>query len=193
LTDDEINSIGYTAKYDLPSEMNKIDNKNISIKTTSNKNIICMADCLRFYDSVKNDSFNCVIIFYRQDDNEKHIEKVYEIDLTGSLNILFGDIKREELEKLDNLVKSVPQKRKPTDEEYKGMYEYRDSLQKRSGFAHIDIKCNSQQSRLQCSLSKFQKFIKENKDIVVEESDDSLKGTKILEKVYSSKRVFSKK
>ena len=193
LTDDEINSIGYTAKYDLPSEMNKIDNKNISIKTTSNKNMICMADCLRFYDSVKNDSFNCVIIFYRQDENDKHIEKVYEIDLTGSLNVLFGDIKREELEKLDNLVKSVPQKRKPTDEEYKGMYEYRDSLQKRSGFAHIDIKCNSQQSRLQCSLSKFQKFIKENKDRVVEESDDSLKGTKILEKVYSSKRVFSKK
>jgi hypothetical protein len=193
LTDSEISSIGYTAKYDLPSEMNKIDNKNISIKTTSNKNMICMADCLRFYDSVKNDSFNCVIILYRQDENEKHIEKVYEIDLTDSLDILFGDIKEEELEKLDNLVKAVPQKRKPTDEEYKRMYEYRDSLQKRSGFAHIDIKCNSQQSRLQCSLSKFQKFVREHKDRVIEESTDSLKGTKILEKVYSSRRVFSKK
>ena len=105
---------------------------------------------------------------------------------------MFKDVKREEIEHLHELVKKVPHKRKPTDEEYDEMYTYRDLIQKKSGYIHFDIKCNSQQSRLQCSITKFQDLLKQYKNLIVERSKTSFKGVSILKKVKSSKRKFNK-
>jgi hypothetical protein len=193
LTEQDFKKINYTSKYDIPADLNKLDSKNVSIKTSGNKKAICMADCLRFYDSVSSDeNLSCVVVLYDQVDNEKLLSEIVELDLTKSVDILFKDVKREEIEHLHELVRKVPHKRKPTDEEYNEMYTYRDLIQKKSGYIHFDIKCNSQQSRLQCSITKFQDLLKQHKNLVVERSKTMFKGVSILKKVKSSKRKFNK-
>lgn len=193
LTNDELNSIKYTSEYDLPSELNKIDGKNLSIKTSCNTNSIYMSDCIRFYNSVKSSKpLECIIVFYKQEDEYKILTDIVVVDLTNSVKLMFGDITSDELKTLNNLVKQIPNKKKPEDEEYKKMYEYRDMLQKKSGYIHLDIKCNSQQSRLQCSITKFSNFLEKHKEKIVERSKSSIKDVSIIQKIKSPKRTFNK-
>ena len=60
-------------------------------------------------------------------------------------------------------VKEIPNKRKPTKEEHRIMYELRDKIQKKSNYIKLNIKCNSTQSRVQCSFNKFKLFLEEIK------------------------------
>jgi hypothetical protein len=116
--------------------------------------------------------------------------------LTNAVTPLFGDITRAQLEQLDKAVKAVPQKRKPTQEEHDHMYTLRNELQTSSVAIHFDIKCNSTQSRLQCSLNRFQDFLNQNPDRIVAKRDTTtglFRGKKIVEEIASSRRVFTKK
>jgi hypothetical protein len=196
-TQDELKEIKYTSKMDLPANLNRLDNCNVSVKVSGNQNAVCMADCLRIYDSVKNDeTIHMVVINYNQDDitNTKNVSKITEIDLTNSCNLLFGTLTRTQLEELDKLVKSIPQRKKPTKEEREKMYNLRDSLQKLCGAIHLDIKCNSTQSRLQCSFNKFQQLIEENPSIVISKSNtNEFRGGFISSSIISHRRVFKKK
>lgn len=181
LTDEQIASIKYTSKYDIPKELTNI---NISIKTTCSPNTVCMADCLRVYDS----DCHLIVIQYKQVNTHKHIKDVIQVDLTNARNLLFGDIERSELETLDRLVKQVPQKRKPTKEEHTAMYSYRNMLQKKGGAIQLNIKCNSQQSRLQCSFNKFQLFLQQNPERVIEQT---IKNS-LTQSIHSLRRSFKK-
>lgn len=137
-----------------------------------------------------------VVIHYIQDDttNQKKVANIIEIDLTNSRDLLFGTLTRSQIEDLDKAVKSVPQKRKPTEEEYNKMYSIRDSLQKSSGAIHLDIKCNSTQSRLQCSFNHLQQFIEKNPSKIIAKSDtNEFRGGSISSHIASSRRVFKKK
>jgi hypothetical protein len=195
-TQEEIKSIKYTSKIDLPAELNKLDKCDLSIKTSCSLNAVCMADCLRIYDEVSSKKpFHLVTVFYKQNDElmTKNIIKICEVDLTNSVKLLFGTVTRKEIEGLAASVKAVPQKRKPTEEEYNAMYKMRDELQPRMGALHLDIKCNSQQSRLQCSFNAFQKFVEDNPKCVVATSEcGSFRGGKIKESIVSSRRKFKK-
>lgn len=208
-TQDELKEITYTSKIDLPSNLNRLDKCDVSIKTSCSPNAVCMADCLRIFDAVSkgvNDAVNdevskgdsktpihMVVVHYKQDGSKKKVASITEIDLTSSRELLFGNLTREQIEELDRAVKSVPQKRKPTDEEYKKMYSIRDMLQKESAAIHLDIKCNSTQSRLQCSFNHFQDFIKNNPSRVVEKSNtNEFRGGKISSEIESLCRVFKK-
>ena len=158
VTNEELKKIKYTSKMDLPASMNHLDNCDVSIKTSCNPNSVCMADCRRVFDAVSSGNpIHMVVLNYVQDDtkNTKKITTITGVNLTDSCNLLFGTISRSQIEELDKLVKSVPQKRKPTEEEYNKMYSLRDSLQNLSGAIHLDIKCNSSPSRLQCSFNHF--------------------------------------
>lgn len=196
-TIEELNKIKYTNKMDLPAELNRLDKCDVSIKTTCNKNAVCMADALRIYDAVSSEKImHMTVIYYHQNDatNTKNIVEIIEVDLTNSCNLLFGTLTRSQIEELVNAVKSVPQKRKPTEEEYKKMYSIRDSLQILSSAIHLDIKCNSTQSRLQCSFNHFQKFIEDNPTRVIEKSNtNEFRGGVISSQIVSSRRVFKKK
>jgi hypothetical protein len=98
------------------------------------------------------------------------------------------------LEELCHAIKSVPHKRKPTKEEYTKMYLIRDSLQALSGAIHLDIKCNSTQSRLQCSFNRFQQFIEKNPTRIIAKSNtNAFRGGVISSQIISSRRVFKKK
>ncbi len=137
-----------------------------------------------------------VVIHYTQDDttNRKNVSSIVEIDLTNSRELLFGTITLDQISELDKAIKLVPHKRKPTDEEYRNIYFMRDTLQLLSGAIHLDIKCNSTQSRLQCSFNRFQQFIENNPTRVVAKSNtNEFRGGSISSYITSPRRKFKHK
>lgn len=195
-TEAELASVKYTSKMDLPSALNHKDGVDVSIKATCTPNAVCMADCLRVYDEVSSGKpLHLTVVTYKQDDETqtKILTNVTEVDLTASVAQLFGTLSRAQLEELDKAVKAIPQKRAPTPEERATIYGIRDRLQPLSGAIHLDIKCNSQQSRLQCSFNRFQTFLKEHPGrIVAQSTTGSFRGGKIIEAIASARRVFKK-
>jgi hypothetical protein len=191
-TPDELKNIKYTSKMDLPPELNRLDRCSVSVKTTCSPNAVCMADCLRVYDATNSGApLHMVVVYYRQNEDKKQVVSITEVDLTGSRELLFGSLSRSQIEHLDGLVKAVPQKRKPTEEEYTRMYSFRDQLQPLSGAIHLDIKCNSTQSRLQCSFNHFLQFVEAHPEkIVAKSTDNTFRGGRISEQIQSSRRVF---
>lgn len=190
----ELKSIKYTNKIDLPAALNHLDHVNLSIKTSCSANTVCMADCLRIYDAVNQEEpLHMTVVHYKQDDttNTKKLVSIVEVDLTKSKDLLFGSLSREDVERLDKLVKSIPQKRKPTPEEHAALYALQAELQKKSGAIYMNIKCDSKQSRLQCSFNKFQEFLTTNKDrIVAQSTSGEFRGKKVIEEVASGRRQF---
>lgn len=168
---DDPSKIKYTNEIDLPGELN--NGVKLSIKTTGSYNTVCMADCLRFFDSLhgENEKLHLMVILYKQISDKKVIERVVQLDLTSSIKLLFEDVSRKELEGLVKKVRNVPSNRKPTKKEHKEMYELRDKLQCKLKYIKLNIKCNSTQSRVQCSFNKFKKFLEENNTLIV--SDDA--------------------
>jgi hypothetical protein len=191
-TPEEIKDIKYTSKFDLPASLNRIDGCDLSIKTTGS-NSVCMADCLRVFDMVSGPIIHLVVVQYKQVKNIKKVTNIIEIDLTNSRELLFGTLTRSQIETLDTVVKSVPYKRKPTPEEYKHMYDIKKELQKLSGAIRLDIKCNSQQSRLQCSFNKFHLFIKNNPKIIASTNTNEFRGGSISKEIISCCRIFKPK
>ena len=196
-TQAELSSIKYTSKMDLPSCLNRKDAADVSIKATCSSNAVCMADCLRVYDAVSSGSpFHMTVVHYKQNDETqiKKLLSITEVNLTTSVKQLFGSITRAQIEELDRAVKAIPQKRSPTEEEHQRIYALRDAIQSQSSAIHLDIKCNSQQSRLQCSFNRFQQFLKDHSDCIVAQSTSgSFRGGYIVEEIASGRRVFKKK
>jgi len=194
MTEEEIKSIPYTSKVDIPANLNRLDHCDVSIKASCNPHTVCMADCLRFYDSVHSGNpIHMIVVHYIQEGDTKKITSIIEIDLTDSCEALFGSLTRADIETLDRAVKAVPQKKKPTEEERKTMYDIRDSLQKKSGAIHLDIKCNSTQSRLQCSFNRFQQFLETHPTRIVAKSNThEFRGGALSPQIVSSRRVFKK-
>ena len=186
-TPEELEGIGYTSKMDLPAQFNRLDHVDVSIKTTCNASSVCMADCLRMFDAVQG-ALHLTVVHYKQDQDVKKVVSITEIDLTDSRSLLFGTLTREQLQELDRVVKLVPQKRKPTPEEHTAMYTLRNELQKLSGAIHLDIKCNSTQSRLQCSLHRFHPMGR----ILIQSHTNEFRGGFISAELPSRRRVFKR-
>jgi hypothetical protein len=191
----------YTGAIDLPVHLNQLESCRVSIKTTGSPNAVCMGDCLRVYDSVSGDAapIHATVMTYVQNDETKtkKIKSIVEVDITNSRTLLFGHLSRAQIEELDQLIKQVPQKRSPTPEEHKAMYTLRDALHALAGpeaAIHLDIKCNSQQSRLQCSFNQWLSFIANNPDRIVAIGDaSSFRGGSICAEISSARRTFKKK
>ena len=195
MTEEEIKSIPYTSKVDIPANLNRLDHCDVSIKASCNPHMVCMADGLRFYDSVCSGTpIHMIVVHYCQLGDIKKIVTITEVDLTDSCEALFGSLTRANIETLDRAVKAIPQKKKPTEEERKTMYDIRDSLQKQSGAIHLDIKCNSTQSRLQCSFNRFQQFLESHPTRIVAKSNThEFRGGALSPEIVSSRRVFKPK
>lgn len=182
---------------DLPSTLNRLDACDLSVKTTCSSNAVCMADCLRVFDAVSSGKpIHMTVIQYVQDDSKgcKKVNTIIEVDLTNAKEALFGTLTRAQIEELVALVKAVPQKRSPTEEEYNRMYAFRDSIQPLSAAIHLDIKCNSQQSRLQCSFNRFQAFLKKHPErIIAQSSSNEFRGGSISAEIVSERRKFNKR
>lgn len=196
-TTEELAQIKYNSKMDLPANLNRLNTCAISVKVSGSQNMVCMADCLRVFDSVcSRQPIHMVVVHYIQDDttNTKKVIAITEVDLTDSHDLLFGSLKRSQIEELDKLVKSVPAKRKPTEEEHTKMYSLRDALQQLSGAIYLNIKCDSKQSRLQCSFNRFQEFLdKHPEKIIARSTTHEFRGGAISAQISSPRRVLKKK
>ena len=197
---EEVKKINYTNKFDLPAELNHIDGCDISIKTTGNVNTVGMADALRFYDSVCSGKLlHLIVLTYKQDKTRgtKTIREIVEVDVTGTkemMDRLFKNVTREDIVELDNAVKAVPQNRKPTEEEHKAMYTIHKSLIAKTGEIYFNIKCNHEQSRLQCSFNKFSSFLETNPDKIIARTNTNIfRGGTITAELQSPCREFKKK
>jgi hypothetical protein len=192
-TREETDTIPYTSDIDLPAEYNRLDQCDLSIKTTGS-NTVCMADCLRQFDIVSSGKpIHMVVIHYKQKGNTKNILSITEVDLTNSAELLFGSLTRMQIECLVSLVKKVPSNRKPTTTEHGHLYELKDALQQLSGVMCLNIKCNSTQSRLQCSLNRFQQFMEDHPERVIAKGTHEFRGGSITPQLVSSPRVLKTK
>lgn len=191
-----IKSSNYTQVYDLKAVDNKLNHCNLSVKTTGSGTVY-MGDCLRIFNSVSGgEPYHLVLINYSQRGQYKHVTRILEFDLTGFKEPLFGQLTQEQIKELDRAVKAIPQKHKPTPEERKVLYDLKKTLQPLSGAIGLDIKCNSQQSRLQCSISggKFKELLARFPERVIATSNtNEFRGGIIRESIASDKRTFKKK
>ena len=196
-TTEQLDGLDYTSKMDLPACCNNLGEYDVSVKTTGTPNQVCMADCLRLYDAISSgEPFHLTVIQYTQNKelNTKKVSSIVEVDLTNSSEALFGTITRAQLEELTRAVKSVPDKKKPTAEEHTYMYNIKKTLQECSNAIRLDIKCNSTQSRLQCSFNHFQEFLENNPTRVIAKSNSNeFRGGLITSEIPSACRVFKSK
>lgn len=195
-TEEEFESINHTSRHDLPSEFNRVGDFNLSVKVHKNKNKIDMADCRRLYEEVSSGRpIHMTAIHYCQDGNIKRIVSIIEIDLTNTGGILFGTLALGQIEDLVKEVKKIPNKRRPTPEEHKSMYELQEHLQSLSGAIYLNIKCDSKsQRRLQCSFNDFQSFIENHPKLIVSKSvTNEFRGGSITREIQSENRKFTKK
>ena len=194
-TPGELAQIRYNSKFDLPAEFNHLSKDNISVKTTGTPNTICMGDALRVFDEVSGgESFHLVVVTYKQEGENKVLEGVVELNLTGAKEALFGPMTRSQLDMLDTVIKAVPANRSPTAEEKVAIKEAQQIALKAMGSSafYLNPKCNSTQSRLQCSFNKFTTFVEKHPELVVARSDNGIfRGSPVLAQVHSPPRVFA--
>jgi hypothetical protein len=195
LTEEECRAIPRTSKFDIPAALNRLTpGKNISVKSTHTPNTVCMGDARRnFYTLISGALLHTTVVFYKQIGNIKKVVRIIEVDLTGLFTELFGTITGDELEELDRAVKLIPPTRRPTPEERAHLYSIRDPLQAKSGAMHLNIKCDTSQSRLQCSFNRFQEFLEAHPSRIVASSDThEFRGGSITAEISSGKRVMNK-
>ena len=186
--------ISYTSTHDLPSEYNERNGKNVSIKTTG-KNSICCGDAERFYDSTNDHNMEMVIVQYTQEGQYKIFKMIIVIDLNKCKSHLFKDsLRREEITELANAIKKIPQKRKPTLEEKNYYEQIKRNLSPKLGHLTLNPKCNSQQSRLQCSIRNIQTLLKDCPECLLYQNyKPYYNGKKLIERIYSPPRTFKGK
>ena len=186
-------SPGYTAKYDLMSQYNDVDVDacNISIKTTGNKKRVDMGDALRVFDSVSDSSepLNMIVVNYIQKDKLKEVTTIVQANLSQKVQLLFGEIKKNDIEELIALVK----KKNPSKDDIAKRKSLNLDLNKKSTHIQFNAKIGSNQKRLQCSFFDFPKFLIENPTLIVHKGDSTnFRGLKIPE-IISERRQFKKK
>jgi len=194
MTDAEKAQISYTEKFDLPARFNHLESANVSVKCIGEKNAICMGDALRVFDEVsETDALHLTVIHYKQVGETKEVVGIKELNLSRSKDLLFGSLTREQIAELDRLIKAVPQKRAPTDQEKAAIKAKQAELNRSTGFLQFNPKVNTQQSRLQCSFSckSFQGFVSQNPGrIVAQSTTNQFRGSSITAVIQAGRRVF---
>ena len=182
-----------TDKHDIPKHKNKYNkNENCSIKTTGSATIYC-SDILRFYNYDFNENNTIIVIKYKQTETEKIVQSIYEIDYNIECHkVLFGNLPKEVIEKYVENVKSIPRHIKG--DEAKKIFNYLDEKKelkkKYTNIIQINPKVDSSQSRVQCSIPKFEENLKEF--IKYKSSSDKpnfIRGKQIIHKIESNKRI----
>lgn len=95
----------YTAKWDIPSEINKHTHKSVSIKTAQWKSSIGLGDVLTQFDI--NEDFELLVAFYEKIGDKKKVVNMQVVTiLKEKWGELWGNMRREDLEKFDKMVRS---------------------------------------------------------------------------------------
>lgn len=194
--------IKHTARYDLPGELNHLDNGvNIQIKTTG-RDTVDLGDALRMFDNVKEGQpkLHMVVLKHKQKDpTTKKLESVTEADLTNSGKLLFNGVTREQVENLDKTAKAVGKVRPDVSPEQRRYqidtaYAMRDELHKISGCFRFHLMFyTNKPSRVQGQLD-FKQFKREHPERIIAESQTGeFRGGTITEEIVSPPRKRNKK
>ena len=186
-----------TDKYDIPKEKNIINNnENCSIKSTGS-GTICCGDILNFYNYDFKNTNTIIVIKYKQTETEKIIVAIYEINYNTDCHaLLFGNLPKEVIENYVKNVKSIPRYIKGT--EAKQIFDYiteKNKLKKKYNYKiTINPKVDGSQSRVQCSITNFEKTLKNYITYKsMSESPNILREKEIISKFKSNKRQRNKK
>jgi hypothetical protein len=186
-----------TKKDDIPSDKNKFDtNETISVKTAGGNSIDC-GDILRFYDCDFTKKNTIILLKYTQkNDDVKALKEILELNYTKEIHsILFGTIKREILEEYVQQIKAIP-KGNVSPEINKEYLEKKAFLQKEYSMRiAISPKVDSEtQRRVQCSLTRLDKFIKTYPQFILSRTNEPvLRGCTIEKEIESGRRKRNKK
>lgn len=208
-TDAELKRVNYTATHDIPASINHLNpDTNISVKVSCSDNTVGMGDPLRVFDTVSSGhKLHAVVLTFEQDceANTKTMKRIVELDLSNSVNELFGTITRKDLEDLNHLIHAVPKdlrarvvingkKVSPPSPQRTAYLEKQVELLGKSGAIFLNPKLDETNCRLQCSFNKFQKFLIDYPDRLIAESTTSeFRGGHITQSISSSPRTFTKK
>ena len=200
-TQEEIDSIPYTAPIDVPREFNRLDGIDISVKV-SGKDTIDMADITRVFDEVSSgENIHMTVVKWIQNTpTTKKLTSVTEVDLTNSRSILFGTVSRDQLVELVTLSKSVGKVRPDVSSEERvskiaAAYKMRDELHKITGIMHFHLMFYTKNaSRVQGQFTEFSKFVEKNPSrLIAESKTGEFRGGRIAEEIPSTKRIRHKK
>ena len=178
--------IPYTAKFDIPKELNtRSPDTNVSIKTTQSKSVD-MGDALRVFNNTEKT--HLLVLRYVQEDNKKKLQEIVLCEMPNQ-QVLFGSVTLEEIENLVSKVKAVP-KGKANASVLSEIHAVKTSLNEKSGFIHFRPKIDSQnQRRLQCSINNFPSLLQSNPSLLLEKTTDgTLYHTTIPRELDSCRR-----
>jgi len=161
--------IPYTAKFDIPKELN-IHNPdtNLSIKTTQSKSVD-MGDALRVFEN--NEKTQLLVIRYKQEGEKKTLQQLSLCEMPTQ-ETFFGTVTKEEIQTLVTMIKAVP-KGKPDESRLKEIHTYKEQLNTKSGFIHFRPKLDSSsQRRLQCSIVDFENLLQTHPQLILEKNKE---------------------
>lgn len=200
-TEAELNSVSHTAPIDVPRAFNRLDGTDISIKV-SGSDTIDMADCVRVFDEVSSGQkiHMTVVLWSQLNPTTKKLKSVTEVDLTASVELLYGKVSRDQLVALVAAAKAVGKVRPDVSAEtraaqIKTAYAMRDELHKMTGLMHFHLMFyTNNPSRVQGQFTQFGRFVQENPSRVVATSQTGeFRGGRLTEEIVSTPRVRNKK
>lgn len=179
------NNIGYTRKNDVDSHENMIDNCAISIKTSGGLSVD-MGDARRVYQSIL-EPLHMVLIQYKQEENQKVLKSVLEVDLTGARHELFGDLTFDDISGFHEELKKIPH----------GPVQNKDYLKRsaelnlRSKNLMLRPKVDSErQRRLQCSFTNINTFCATYPErLLYKNTEGIFKGVQLIKALVSGRRA----
>jgi hypothetical protein len=203
----ELSSVNYTATHDIPGEINHLEpGVSVSIKASCS-NTICMGDVIRVFDTVSSGNrLHLTILLYEQDcaAGTKTIKDIFELNITGSSELLFGTVTRADLQSLITLMHAVPKelrgrivvegkKISAPSPQRQAYLEKQVELLEKSGLIILNPKLDETNCRLQCSIN-LKKIIDTKPGLIVSHSsNEEFRGGYITRVINSGSRQFTKK
>lgn len=176
--------------HDIPCCKNKFNNnENISIKTTKSNTVYC-GDILRFFNYDFSNINTIIIIKYKQDENTKEIENIYEINYNKECHkLLFGNLTLDIIKNYNNYIKSIPNGNVSKEIKKKYIQDKKLIQQEFETKIIIHPKVDSKkQRRVQCSIPNFLETLKK---FIIYKTDCLNKN--IIRNVSITKIIVSKK
>ena len=180
----------YTSIHDVPKDHNPFDRtENVSIKSVSDKGTPCMGSALRIWDYDTSEKHTAIIVSYVQRGGSKVVTRVVEFGLDDKV-ALFGTLAREDIARLDALIRSVPSG-KMTREMHSQVHNLKKELNAKSGLVKFNPKIDSNtQRRLQCSLPKVSSLVTAAPKLIRSDVSEAIvRGVPILASAESGARV----
>ena len=195
LSDELIKTYSHIEKYDIKAEDNTINNRNVSIKTSSNMTIDC-GDICRFLTS---ENMDIISVIYKQVDGFKVAKKTLVINYDDLIDILKKDTEEycqikfdewfEKIKEYDKYVKGLSKDYYPLSKQK--LLKDRDHITKKKElcenipYFNIAPKIDSSQQRVQCSIN-LQKI---NGLTIEEYGGGELYDKKYNKQIMSDKRI----